>query len=64
MPVVWLGPRRGTIVGQYSELQELVALVERGDVDLHTSRYDLAEINGVAEQLENREIDGRAVITP
>jgi propanol-preferring alcohol dehydrogenase len=55
---------RGTLVGQYSELQELVALVDRGDVDLHTSRYGLEEINEVAEQLENREIDGRAVITP
>jgi propanol-preferring alcohol dehydrogenase len=55
---------RGTLVGQYSELQELVALVDRGDVDLHTSRYGLEEINEVAEQLENREIEGRAVITP
>ena len=55
---------RGTLVGQYSELQELVALVDRGDVDLHTSRYDLTDVNEVAERLENREIDGRAVITP
>jgi len=55
---------RGTLVGQYSELQELVALVDRGDVDLHTSRYDLGDINEVAQRLENREIDGRAVITP
>jgi propanol-preferring alcohol dehydrogenase len=55
---------RGTLVGRYAELQELVALVERGDVDLHTSRYDLDEVNHVAEMLENREIDGRAVITP
>ena len=54
----------GNIVGRYAELQELVALVEQGDVDLHTSRYDLAEVNTVAEQLEHREIDGRAVITP
>jgi propanol-preferring alcohol dehydrogenase len=54
----------GNIVGRYAELQELVALVEQGDVDLHTSRYDLGEINAVAEKLEHREIDGRAVITP
>jgi len=54
----------GNIVGQYTELQELVALVEQGDVDLHTSRYGLGEINTVAEKLEHREIDGRAVITP
>jgi D-arabinose 1-dehydrogenase-like Zn-dependent alcohol dehydrogenase len=55
---------RGTLVGRYTELQELVRLVERGDVDLHTTRYDLAEINTVAEKLEHGEIDGRAVITP
>jgi len=54
----------GNIVGRYAELQELVALVDRGDVDLHTSRYDLGEINDVAAALERREIDGRAVITP
>ena len=55
---------RGTLVGNYAELQELLALVERGDVDLHTSTYDLSEVNAVAERLEHREIEGRAVITP
>jgi len=54
----------GNIVGRYSELQELVALVEQGDVDLHTTRYELGEINDVAEALEHGEIEGRAVITP
>jgi len=54
----------GNIVGRYAELQELVALVEQGEVDLHTSRYDLGEVNTVAEKLEHGEIDGRAVITP
>ncbi len=55
---------RGTIVGQYTELQELVRLVERGDVELRTSRYDLGSVNTAAEQLEHGEIEGRAVITP
>ncbi len=55
---------RGTLVGKYTELQELMALVDRGDVDLHTSRYSLGEINTVAEKLEHGEIEGRAVITP
>jgi len=55
---------KGTLVGRYTELQELVALVDRGEVELHTSRYPLAEINTVAERLEHGEIDGRAVITP
>jgi D-arabinose 1-dehydrogenase-like Zn-dependent alcohol dehydrogenase len=55
---------RGTLVGKYTELQELMALVDRGDVELHTSQYDLSEINEVAEKLEHGEIEGRAVITP
>ena len=55
---------RGSLVGNYTELQELVALVERGDVDLRTTRYGLDEINDVAEMLEHGEIEGRAVITP
>jgi propanol-preferring alcohol dehydrogenase len=55
---------QGNIVGRYTELQELVALVERGEVDLYTSRYDLEQVNEVAEKLEHREIDGRAVIMP
>ncbi|SNZ05164.1 alcohol dehydrogenase, propanol-preferring/NAD+-dependent secondary alcohol dehydrogenase Adh1 [Natronoarchaeum philippinense] len=55
---------RGTLVGKYSELEELVALVEQGTMDLHTSEYSLDEINEVAEKLEHREIEGRAVIKP
>ena len=55
---------RGTLVGRYTELQELVALVERGDVELRTSRHALGDINEVAERLEHGEIEGRAVITP
>ncbi|PSP88822.1 D-arabinose dehydrogenase [Halobacteriales archaeon QS_4_69_34] len=55
---------RGTLVGRYTELQELVALVERGDVELRTSRYELGEINDVARRLEAGAIEGRAVITP
>ncbi|MDQ2050312.1 NAD(P)-dependent alcohol dehydrogenase [Natronolimnohabitans sp. A-GB9] len=55
---------RGTLVGKYAELQELVALVERGDVELHTERHDLEAINTVAERLEHGEIEGRAVVMP
>ncbi|MFC6725855.1 zinc-binding dehydrogenase, partial [Halobium palmae] len=54
----------GTLVGKYTELQELMALVDRGDVALRTTRYDLEEINEVAEKLERGEIEGRAVLTP
>ena len=55
---------RGTLVGTYTELQELIALVENGEMDLYTTSYDLDEINEVAHRLEHREIEGRAVITP
>ncbi|MWG34513.1 NAD(P)-dependent alcohol dehydrogenase [Halomarina oriensis] len=55
---------RGTLVGRYTELQELVALVDRGDVELRTTRYDLEDINTVAEKLEHGDIEGRAVLTP
>ncbi|QLG63632.1 NAD(P)-dependent alcohol dehydrogenase [Halorarum salinum] len=55
---------RGTLVGRYAELQELVALVERGAVELRTTRYGLDEVNEVAERLEHGEIEGRAVIVP
>ncbi|WP_136717438.1 NAD(P)-dependent alcohol dehydrogenase [Halorientalis salina] len=55
---------RGTLVGEYTELQELVSLVEQGEMHLETSEYDLSEINTVAERLEHREIEGRAVIVP
>ncbi|WP_135819697.1 NAD(P)-dependent alcohol dehydrogenase [Halostella litorea] len=55
---------RGTLVGTYTELQELVALVEQGEMDLHTTEYDLSQINAVAEKLEHGEIEGRAVIKP
>ena len=55
---------RGTLVGRYTELQELMALVDRGDVELRTTRYDLADINEVAARLEHGDIEGRAVILP
>jgi propanol-preferring alcohol dehydrogenase len=55
---------RGTLVGKYTELQELMALVDRGDVELRTSRHDLDEVNAVAERLEHGEVEGRAVLVP
>ncbi|MFW5905280.1 MAG: NAD(P)-dependent alcohol dehydrogenase [archaeon] len=55
---------RGNLVGTYTELQELVALVEQGEIDLTTSTFGLDEINDVATKLEHNEIEGRAVIQP
>lgn len=47
---------------EYTEDSE--ALVDRGDLELHTERYELEEINTVAERLEHNEIEGRAVVLP
>ena len=55
---------RGNLVGTYTELQELVALVERGEIHLTTSVFDLEAINDVATKLAHKEIEGRAVIQP
>jgi len=55
---------RGTLVGTYPELQELIQLAEDGDVVARTSTHDLDEINEIAHRLETGDIEGRAVFTP
>ena len=54
----------GTLTGTHTELQELVELIERGDVDIHTTRYDLEDVNEVAQRVRDGDILGRAVIVP
>ena len=55
---------RGTLVGTYTELQELVALAEAGEVEVRTTTFDLSEINEVARRMRGAELEGRAVFTP
>lgn len=55
---------RGTLVGTYPELQELIALAEAGAVEVRTTTYDLEAINEVAAGLHDGTIEGRAVFTP
>ena len=55
---------RGTLVGTYPELQELITLAENGDVEVRTETFDLEDINEVARRMHDRELDGRAVFTP
>jgi len=55
---------RGSLVGNYNELVELVVLAERGDVDVRVSTYDLEDINAIAERLHEGDVEGRAVFTP
>lgn len=54
----------GNLVGNYSELWELMQLHAQGKVKLYTTRYGLDEVNGVLEQLERGRVNGRAVLVP
>lgn len=54
----------GSLVGNYVELAELMALVARGSVRLHTQEYPLAQINQAMEDLAAGRILGRGVLVP
>ena len=54
----------GSLVGNYTELCELMVLHTQGKVKLHTKRYTLDEINTAIDDLHHGKIKGRAVIVP
>ena len=54
----------GNLVGTYAELVELMALAERGLVNLSTRQYRLSEANQALHDLHHGEIRGRAVLIP
>jgi len=54
----------GSLVGNYSELYELMVLHARGKVKLHSSKYSLDEANDVLKLLHDGKINGRAVLVP
>ena len=54
----------GNLVGNYTELAELMTLAARGKVHLRTRAYPLAEINLAIEDLHRGRIQGRGVIVP
>jgi len=54
----------GNLVGTYAELVELMALAERGLVNLSTREYRLSEANQALHDLHHGEIRGRAVLIP
>jgi NAD+-dependent secondary alcohol dehydrogenase Adh1 len=54
----------GSLVGNYTELCELMALHAQGKVKLHTKRYTLDDINTAIDDLHHGKIKGRAVIVP
>ena len=54
----------GNLVGTYAELVELMALADRGRVNLRTKEYKLSDANGALHDLHNGKIHGRAVLIP
>ena len=54
----------GNLVGTYAELVELMALADRGRVNLHTREYKLSEANDALHDLHDGKIHGRAVLIP
>lgn len=54
----------GNLVGTWAELTELMALADRGLVDLATIDYSLADANQALHDLHNGKIHGRAVLIP
>lgn len=54
----------GNLVGTWAELTELMALADRGLVELATAEYRLADADRALHDLHNGKIHGRAVLIP
>ena len=54
----------GNLVGTYPELVELMALADRGLVNLHTREYKLSAANDALMDLHHGKVNGRAVLIP
>lgn len=54
----------GNLVGTWAELTELMALADRGLVELATAEYKLADANRALHDLNAGKIHGRAVLVP
>src|ERR1700719_1050401 len=54
----------GNLVGTYAELVELMALADRGLVDLKTREYPLSAANDALHDLHHGRVPGRAVLIP
>lgn len=54
----------GSLVGNYTELVELMELNAEGRVKLHSQEYSLDNINVAIGDFKNRKIVGRGVIVP
>ena len=54
----------GSLVGNYTELVELMELNAEGRVNMHAQQYSLDDINTAITDFKNRQIMGRGVIVP
>jgi NAD+-dependent secondary alcohol dehydrogenase Adh1 len=54
----------GNLVGTYNDLVELMALADRGHVQLHTVKYRLSDFASALDDLHHGKITGRAVLVP
>ena len=54
----------GSLVGNYTELVELMELNAEGRVQLRAQHYPLENINAAINDFKNRQICGRGVIVP
>lgn len=54
----------GNLVGTYAELVELMALADRGRVNLRTKEYRLKDANQALLDLHHGKVRGRAVLVP
>jgi NAD+-dependent secondary alcohol dehydrogenase Adh1 len=54
----------GNLVGTWAELVELMALADRGLIELRTAEYKLSNANDALHDLHNGKIHGRAVLVP
>ena len=54
----------GNLVGTWAELAELMALADRGLVELTIQEYKLSDANLALQDLNNGKIKGRAVLIP
>ncbi|MCW3003093.1 MAG: putative alcohol dehydrogenase [Conexibacter sp.] len=54
----------GNLVGNYTELSELMKLAAQGRVELTTRAYELDRINDAIDDLEAGRIQGRGVLVP
>ncbi|MGI9413346.1 MAG: NAD(P)-dependent alcohol dehydrogenase [Hyphomicrobiales bacterium] len=54
----------GSLVGNFTELVELMELNADGKVNMHYSEYKLADINKAIDDFKNRRFAGRGVLVP